>query len=308
MAADNVFTSLLGSLADLVLQQMPAEGEKSSFLESLFFVRRDDPEFCWHGISKPTASLVCQGSKIIQRGQKQNIAEPGEMIITCVDIPDTVCIANVSDNKPFLCIYFLLDRKIFIELLSQMSFQHLEETAQEATSPVYSSSPQFLETICRAAKAATNPEDARIIGPLLLKELHYLLLKSPAGASLRTLYMGGSQDSRIIEAINYLKRNLDRPVAMEELARAVYMSVSSLHRHFRKVTGFSPLQYHKELRLYEAQRLMLVENERADAAAQAVGYESVNQFSREYKRKFGLPPHQAIKALRDIFSGASGDK
>ncbi len=70
------------------------------------------------------------------------------------------------------------------------------------------------------------------------------------------------------------------------------MSVSSLYRHFKEITGSSPLQYQKQLRLQEAQRLMLMENERASSAAILVGYESVTQFSREYKRMFGDSPHR----------------
>lgn len=71
---------------------------------------------------------------------------------------------------------------------------------------------------------------------------------------------------------------------MDDLARQVHMSVSSLHRHFKTVTGLSPLQYHKQLRLYEARRLMLTQHENASGAALAVGYESPTQFNREYKR------------------------
>ena len=81
---------------------------------------------------------------------------------------------------------------------------------------------------------------------------------------------------------------------MDDLARRVNMSVSSLHRHFKTVTGLSPLQYHKQLRLYEARRLMLTQQENATGAALAVGYESPTQFNREYKRMFGEPPHRDI--------------
>ena len=92
---------------------------------------------------------------------------------------------------------------------------------------------------------------------------------------------------------------------VDALARQVSMSVSSLHRHFKSLTGFSPLQYHKQLRLYEAQRLMLMENERAANAALSVGYESVTQFNREYKRMFGEPPHRDINRRRKFSVTAS---
>jgi len=76
------------------------------------------------------------------------------------------------------------------------------------------------------------------------------------------------------------------------------MATSTFHRHFRQVTTLSPLQFQKRLRLYEAQRLMLVENEDATLAARAVGYESPTQFNREYKRQFGDPPYRHVNRIR----------
>jgi AraC-like DNA-binding protein len=76
------------------------------------------------------------------------------------------------------------------------------------------------------------------------------------------------------------------------------MAASTFHRHFRQVTTLSPLQFQKRLRLYEAQRLMLVENKDVTIAALAVGYESPTQFNREYKRLFGEPPHRHLTRLR----------
>ncbi len=131
-----------------------------------------------------------------------------------------------------------------------------------------------------------------------MRELHYLLLIGPQGGVLQRLYTRGSQNNQIIQAIALMRQHIATPLRMDALAREVSMSVSSLHRHFKNITGFSPLQYYKQLRLYEAQRLMFMENERAAGAALCVGYESVTQFNREYKRMFGEPPHRDINRKR----------
>ena len=55
---------------------------------------------------------------------------------------------------------------------------------------------------------------------------------------------------------------------------------------FRSVTGVSPLQYQKQLRLQEARQLMLNEDLDAGSAAGCVGYASPSQFSREYSRLY----------------------
>ena len=150
----------------------------------------------------------------------------------------------------------------------------------------------------RLVELLDRPNQIAVRAPIIMRELHYLLLVGPQGSTLQSLYTHGTQDSHIVQAIAIMKQNIASPLRMDTLARQLSMSISSLHRHFKNITGFSPLQYHKQLRLYEAQRLMLVENERASNAALAVGYESVTQFNREYKRMFGEPQHRDIMLRR----------
>jgi AraC-like DNA-binding protein len=76
------------------------------------------------------------------------------------------------------------------------------------------------------------------------------------------------------------------------------MSLSGFHQHFKAVTGLSPLQYQKWLRLQEARRLMLGGGLDAAEAAYRVGYESPSQFSREYRRMFGAPPRRDVVAYK----------
>jgi AraC-like DNA-binding protein len=76
------------------------------------------------------------------------------------------------------------------------------------------------------------------------------------------------------------------------------MSPSSLHRHFRAVTAMTPIQFQKQLRLYEARSRLLANPDDVAGAGFAVGYESASQFNREYRRMFGAPPGRDAQALR----------
>jgi AraC-like DNA-binding protein len=73
------------------------------------------------------------------------------------------------------------------------------------------------------------------------------------------------------------------------------------------VTGTSPLQFQKHIRLLEARRLMLSQAVDAAVAANAVGYESPSQFSREYRRLFGAPPVRDIAQLKAQWGNAFPD-
>lgn len=76
------------------------------------------------------------------------------------------------------------------------------------------------------------------------------------------------------------------------------MSTSSLYDYFKEVTGMSPIQYQKQIRLQEARRLLFSESIDAAGAAFQVGYESPSHFSREYARMFGMPPVRDLRRLR----------
>jgi AraC-like DNA-binding protein len=71
------------------------------------------------------------------------------------------------------------------------------------------------------------------------------------------------------------------------------MSESSFYQKFREITGTTPHQYQKNLRLIEAHGLLSLDGYSVSDAAFAVGYESASHFSRDYSKNFGIPPKEA---------------
>jgi transcriptional regulator GlxA family with amidase domain len=141
---------------------------------------------------------------------------------------------------------------------------------------------------------ADSPSDAKVLAPLVSKEIHYRLLVAPFGGMLRRLIRHDSKESAISRAIGYIRDDVRSAIVIPELARRVWMSASSFHEHFKTITRTTPLQYQKELRLLEARRLLKTGGASVTTAAFDVGYESASQFSREYARKFGVPPSQDL--------------
>ena len=141
---------------------------------------------------------------------------------------------------------------------------------------------------------ADSPADAQVLSTLTSKEIHYRLLVAPFGGMLRSLIRHDSNASAIARAIRYIRDDIRSPITIPEIARRVGMSASSFHKHFKTITSTTPLQYQKELRLLEARRLLTTGGASVTTAAYDVGYESPSQFSREYARKFGVPPSQDL--------------
>lgn len=263
-------------------------------IEGFHLVRREhagSPENCFE---KPLAGLVIQGAKHSLMGGREYVYTENQSVVAGVDMPISSYVINPTHEKPFLFLYLYLDRQLLSSLALEMK-QDIAENSETTTSvSIADADADILEMFLRLLDLHEKPEQIPLRAPMMLRELHYLLLISPHGNLLRQLNTPGTQNNQVVQAINWIRENYKVQMRVESLARQVNMSTANLHRHFKLLTGISPLQYQKQLRLYEAQRLMLVENERASSTALNVGYESVTQFNREYKRVFGEPP------LRDM--------
>jgi transcriptional regulator GlxA family with amidase domain len=132
---------------------------------------------------------------------------------------------------------------------------------------------------------------------MIIREIHYYLLTGLEGEDFRLLGTHETTNNQIARAVSLLRANYREPFNLVELAGQVNMSPTSFSRHFGRITGTSPLQFQKRLRLYEAQRMMLTEDKSAETAAYEVGYDSPTQFNREYKRQFGDPPRKNVQRI-----------
>jgi transcriptional regulator GlxA family with amidase domain len=134
-----------------------------------------------------------------------------------------------------------------------------------------------------------------VLAPMIEREILFRLLLDRSSAVLHRIAQAESQPQRIAVAIAWLRNNYRQAIRIEDLARRAGMSASSFHQWFGDITGMSPLQYQKQLRLQEARSIL--RNERLDVGtvSRRVGYESSSQFSREYSRLFGNPPVREIR-------------
>ena len=98
--------------------------------------------------------------------------------------------------------------------------------------------------------------------------------------------------------MRYVRANLASAHAVDTLARHVRMSPSHFAHRFRAVARVSPMQYVKQARLLEAQRLLLAEGLRVGEVAARVGYESAAHFTRDFKRHVGVTPATYARQLR----------
>ncbi|MEZ5713918.1 MAG: AraC family transcriptional regulator [Paracoccaceae bacterium] len=258
-------------------------------LPGLTVYRRDAPSAIEALLYEPVICLILQGSKVTSSGDQSVALFPGDALLVSHDLPVTSRITRASRQEPYLALILSLDPVLVRGLYDQLAEAPLPDAPARPLS-AGPADPAWLDPLARYLALAANPLDARVLGPATLREIHYRLLLSPLGRMLRNLATADSHASRVARAIHQLRRDYRSRLSVEDLARTAGMSASSFHEHFKSVTGTTPLQYLKELRLIEARSLLTDQRQSVAQAAFAVGYESPTHFSRDYSRKFGLPP------------------
>ncbi len=280
------------------IARMTGQQERvETIVPGLHLYRRTAVTEPYSGMYEPCVCVVAQGAKQAVSGGRAYTYDARHFLITAIDMPTMVKIAEASPQKPYLGLVLKLDLREVSRLMVDSKLPPPREQSGRGIATGEITLP-LLTAFQRLLDLTREPKDIPVLAPLLRREILYRLLTGDQGARLRQIASAGSQGNQVAQAIDWLKGNYNKPLRIENLAAQVYMSPSTFHHHFRALTAMSPLRYQKWLRLNEARRLMLTEKFDAATAAMEVGYESPSQFSREYSRQFGAPPLRDIKDLR----------
>ena len=297
-AVTTALTTLRPALASAILAHAPAVGDYPTPVPGLTLFRRDTPTppaDCW---VEPSVILVAQGAKRMWVGGDAYPYDTSRFLLTSLDVPATGEVTVASPQAPCLGLALKLDLRMVAELFAQGGLTQARARPDGKSMGIGEATSALLSPFARLLALLEEPDAIPVLAPLVQREIHYRLLCSDQAARLRQIAAIDGQGYRIAKAIDWLKVHYTMPLRIDTLAARVQMSAPTFHHHFRQLTGMSPLQYQKWLRLNEAKRLML--NEHADVASAAfkVGYESPSQFSREYSRLFGASPSRDIAQLR----------
>lgn len=287
-------------LIQLVSHFAETEGDYVSSISGLSFHSRMSPTESTHCIYNLGVGLILQGQKEIVVGEKVYQCFEGQSMLTTIDLPATSHVVQASVNKPFLAVLLLLDLQMVNEVVANMPIEEEPSSSEEIhdSFSVDSLDDALTDAVLRLIKVLEEPTMIPHLVPLIQKEIIVRILNSSQGVYLRQLVKTGSVNQKIHQVVNWLKNNYTQPIRMDDLAERAFMSPSTFRQHFREITGMSPLQYQKQLRLQEARHLMLNKNLDAGRAASLVGYESASQFSREYSRLFGESPQRDVQRLK----------
>lgn len=284
-------------LASLLNEVAVQEGIQRTLVEGVEVVRVSKPVPRAPVVYQPKILIVGQGRKRAYLGGEVYRYDAYNYLVLSVPLP-AECETEASPEEPLLLLAVNVDPTMLGEMMLELD---------ESSPPVgptprgIASTPMSEElggAVVRLLECLKNPLDSRMLGRQTVREIVYRVLLGEQGQALRALANRDEHFSRIARALKYVHAEYAKPLSVEELARKAGMSVAAFHHYFKLVTASSPLQYLKRIRLDHARQLMAHNGHNASTAARAVGYESPSQFSREFKRLFGVTPVEEAEQAR----------
>jgi AraC-like DNA-binding protein len=200
------------------------------------------------------------------------------------------CEAVASYEDPVFGLHIELDIPLLNELILKMNIRESVVNVNSFKVNPIKIDKKIEDASLRLLEALENETDSLIIGPSIVKEIMYLVLQ---GANKPILYALCAKDSdydRLSKALRIIHTNYKDHISVEYLAKECSMSESGFYKIFKSLTGETPLQYLKKIRLTKAKDMLSTQNLKACNVASLIGYESVSQFSREFKRHYGFTP------------------
>lgn len=298
----------LQKLANAVRIRISSDGCHATAISDLSLYRYTQTSIQMPEANTPYLYLLAAGSMRLYTPSGMMDYVAGQYSISAIDTPSSGYALSFSEKADFLAlsIRFTLDDVISLaldmggDLPEKIICGNISDRCMEKADR------NLVDAAVRLLSILDDPVQLAYMSRHIKREIIFQALCGSCGKQFLQSMISIQAGEEIYAANSWIKQNFRKTFSVEELALQWNMSVSAFHQKFKSAVGMGPLQCQKRLRLTEARRLMLDENFSVTDAAMEVGYESVSQFIRDYRKMFTAPPKEDVQSLRRQFSkGAS---
>lgn len=277
-------------LKNKIQQWYPEPGDYQTTIPGFSIYRRDMPSDVERYFYRPMIILILQGSKYALWNGMEHQYGANQYMVSTIDLPAASKITKASPEKPCLAVALDLDHTIIFQLLSDITcLKNPNRKIDPLGFAIGNTNSFLLDAFSRLTMLLEqSAEKQQVLGNMIKREIHYLLLTESVGYQLKALVSQETHHNKIAKATVILQKNYNRKLNMEELAKEIKMSPAAFYKDFKKITTLTPIQYQKQLRLCEAQRLMHKEGYNAQDACYIVGYESPTHLAENIKNCLAL--------------------
>lgn len=290
--------SVTRRMVELMLRLAPEEGYTAAQLDGITFMRSNRPLPVTPALYEPSIVIVIQGRKSGLHDGNLYVYDAQHYLVLALPLPFAIE-TEATAEEPMLGVALRVDPLLVAELVME-----LDEPSASAAATLYSSpmDARLSDATLRLLEALADPDEVRLLGPSIMREIVFRVLQGEQGSGLRATLAQNSHFGRIARVLQRIHRDYQSSLDVPSLAEIANMSVPAFHVHFKAMTSRSPLQYLKAMRLHQARLLMIRSDMSAISAAQRVGYESPSQFSREFKRLFGRTPGDETRHFKQLLA------
>ncbi len=277
------------TICNLINTIIPNEGNIKNIVDGVDIFKITESQEHMKQCYEKGIIFIFQGKKDVLREDSVLTYDSNNYLI--LSLPTNVeCRVYATNAEPILGVRIDANQKIINEILfdSDISFEYEEESKPG----IYTESlnDQLIDALGRLINCIKNEQDSKVLSPLYIKEILYYVLKSPHGYALNFTSYYNDSYHKISQIADSIYLNYKKKYDVDSLAKQANMSVSSFHSTFKEITGLPPIQYVKKIKLHKARELLTYNKTTVKSVAYDLGYESLSQFNREYKRMFGITP------------------
>ncbi len=288
--------SVQAALVQQMTELLPVDGVVETAVPGLTIMRSSSVGERQAIVYEPCIYLVAQGRKCGYLDDEVFTYDALHYLVLTVPLPLSAHVVMASEQHPYLAMRLNIDLAQLQLLLIEMEETDLAASDHSSRGIFVSTmNEELVESMLRLTKMLDSKQRSKVLGPTISKEILYYVMCDEQGHLLKSFAQSNRHDHQIASVIHYIHKNYYESIEVTDLAQIANMSASSLHYHFKTVTRLSPMQYIKSIRLHQAKRIISDESQTISEAAFRVGYASPSQFSREYKRLFGVVPSQSVR-------------
>ena len=266
-------------------------------LPGVLIIKGEVPPHQLAAIYEPMIGFVVQGGKTISIGDQVIQAKAPSYFVISTELPATGRVHQGPNGRPYLSVALALKQNSLADLLKDLP-EDIYEAGVSSHFSACSVTADFIDAWLRMLRLLKTPKHIPALASVYEREILYHVLLGPQGWRLRQLGFASDKAEKIRQAIQWMRENYAQSIEIKRVAGESGLGITTFHRQFKQITGLSPIQFQKQLRLLEARKRLVFSGHSVSEAAYEVGYESASQFNREYSRFFGAPPAQDASRLR----------
>jgi len=249
----------------------------------------------WEEVTSLSLCVIAQGRKRVVTDGQEHYYDPLNYLVLSSSQHFTAEILEATPTKPFLSLVLQIDpglvRRVSSDILDRRTttFERGARSKHERAFVTPLDSALMAATL-RFLRATNSGADRRVLAPIHLQEMIYRVLQAEQYARLLEIAASKAASNPVSEVIAFVQQNMSKPLTVSDMAEQVSLSPSAFSHLFREVTGKSPYQFVKEMRLNRARELLIEGRLTVTQVSRAVGYPSISHFINEFRDRFGAAP------------------